>query len=119
MVVLPTAPNDDQGADYNTSFGGIVKVIKFNPKTIKLRPLSLEDSKIGSSFKHVRKLSFTFSNQQVQELGQSFGTALTVQNNVYVEDPLNGTPGSTITLHAMVSHPVDLTTGVIADGSQS
>ena len=113
-----TAPNDDQGADYNTSFGGIVKVIKFNPKTIKLRPLSLEDSKIGSSFSNTSgNWSFTLSNQQVQELGQSFGTALTVQNNVYVEDPLNGTPGSTITLHAMVSHPVDLTTGVIADGS--
>ena len=107
-----------QGGTLNVSFGGIVKPIGF-----KNNPMST----LNSDRKALSNISNTTANwavdigiTDVKKLGQSFGTAYDIQNDVYMEDVLNGTPSTvpnSFKLEVRIFLPVSLSSGTLSGNS--
>ena len=109
------APNITQGGDYDVSFGGVVKVIKFIDKPIVLPILPSGDSKEAISATNTTvQWSMPIGRSEIKELGTSFGSNYTVQTNVYVEDTLSGIPAGNITISTGMNIPTDLSSGVLS-----
>ncbi|MDG4962001.1 InlB B-repeat-containing protein [Lactococcus raffinolactis] len=109
------APNIIQGGDYETTFGGTVKIIKFIQKTQVMNPLPSGDVKSAQNFTNAMGTWYiAIGRTEVKGLGTSFGTAYNNQTNVYIEDPLNATPNGTISLSASVNIPTNLNSGTLA-----
>ena len=104
----------NQGGDFNVSFGGIVKVIRFKPKLSILNPLSSNESKsAGTTTNTTANWTINVGNKEVKELGESLGTLYDVQTGVYVEDVLNGIP-TIATVRVGVYVPMNLTSGALS-----
>ncbi|MBW9330143.1 LPXTG cell wall anchor domain-containing protein [Lactococcus raffinolactis] len=112
------APTITVGGDYNVSFGGIVKIIKFNnPTPSSLRPLGNDGKSTTPSGASDTKLPWSISvgRDEIKELGTSFGEAYNIQTDVYVEDRLIGiTELPTITVRDRLFIPMNLDTGVLS-----
>ena len=105
-----------QAGTFDVSFGGIVKTINFSKTSNNnIGTLSGIDSKTCISVSNTTAIwNIQIGNAEVRKLGQSFGTAFDVKQNVYVEDMLNGTPNGTILLQARLFLPNNLDTGVLS-----
>ena len=103
------------GATVNVSFGGIVKAIKFTTST--LTPLVLNDQKRVQNISNINAVwNVIFGNNELDELGKSFGSNYNIQTGVYIEDALNGIP-SDFSLQTRVYAPADLISGTLSNYS--
>ncbi|WP_312185739.1 InlB B-repeat-containing protein [Lactococcus raffinolactis] len=101
-----------QGGTFNVSFGGIVKQINFKNNSLGILPSSDLKSIQGISNNTVR-WAVALGMSEIKQLGGSFGTTYNIQNDVYVEDLLNGIPTSS-TLQNRIYLPQNLVTGALS-----
>ena len=100
-------------ANYNVSFGGIVKEIRIT--ALGLGTLDSGDAKSVIDISDTTaRWSITVGRTQIKQLATSFGAICDIQSNVYIEDPIGGTP-ATPTLSTVLYVPRDLTTGVLSN----
>ena len=105
--------SDYQGGIFTVSFGGLDKLIKFNP-------VLLDTYNPRNDTKTLRQVSNTTANWaiainqvELKDLMASLGSSYTIKSDVYVEDPLNGVL-SNVRLEARAFYPNDLTTGAMS-----
>ncbi|QIW55776.1 LPXTG cell wall anchor domain-containing protein [Pseudolactococcus raffinolactis] len=104
-----------QGGTYSVSFGMINKDITF--RNSSMTPLRSNDRKILQSVSDVEaRWTLEVGNAEIMKLAESFGAQYDTQNNVYVEDVLNGTP-ITASMTGMVNYPIELPAGTLASSA--
>ncbi|ATC60813.1 InlB B-repeat-containing protein [Pseudolactococcus raffinolactis] len=113
------APAITVGGDYNVSFGGIIKIIKFNnPTPSILRPLGNDSKGTTATGTTNTKLPWNISvgRNEIKELGTSFGGDYTIQTDVYVEDRIIGISElPTISVRDRLFCPINLNTGALSE----
>ncbi len=109
------SPNIYGGGDYDVSFGGIVKKIKFNSRSKPTLNGLGGSRKWATSTSNVHiSWSVSFNNDKVKKLGTSFGNDYDIQEDVYLEDSLKGTPAGSVSLMGVAYAPSNLSTGQLA-----
>ena len=109
-AVMPTVGM--AGGLFDVNFGGITKQIRF--ANIALSALNTKDRKMVQSSSNTNvQWGVSIGSEEIKKLGESFGQDYDIQNNVYIEDALNGTPGS-FSLQGILYVPYNLATGALS-----
>ncbi|WP_413522898.1 InlB B-repeat-containing protein [Lactococcus raffinolactis] len=117
------SPYHRAGGDYNVSFGGVVKVIKFrDPPPPRMGVLDNDRKFSVNPTNDNVTWAIQVGNTEIKKLGTSFGNEYDIKEDTYVEDNFDGSPSVSLKeayLSVLPVLPFNLSTGVLSSTSNA